>query len=215
MILKIYNALFKEYGPQGWWPVNGRYFPEHENKFEIIVGSILTQNTSWTNVEKALRNLRKENLIDPEKILKVETNKLAELIKPSGYYNQKAKRLKEVTKNILPHLKNNTVPTRKELLKIKGIGPETADSILLYAFHVPIFVIDAYTRRLLIRIGICKAPCDYNEAQKIFMKSLPRNEKIFNEYHALIVKHGKDICKKTPICNQCILKKEGLCRYEV
>jgi len=214
IIYKIYKILLDEYGKQGWWPVGGRYFPEKENKYEIILGAILTQNTAWKNVEKALWNLRKEGLIDPENIMKIDTNQLATLIKPSGYYNQKAKRLKEVTRSIIIYLKENTLPSREELLNIKGIGPETADSILLYAFHIPIFVVDAYTRRLLYRIGLCKTPCAYNKAQDIFMSNLPPDEKLFNEYHALIVKHGKDICKTKPLCNMCILKQKGICSFD-
>ena len=214
IILKVYEILLNEYGPQGWWPVGGRYFPEKEDKYEIIVGAILTQNTAWNNVEKALSNLREKGLLSPEKIINIKTDKLADLIKPSGYYNQKAKRLKEVTENILPYLNSNTPPRREELLKIKGIGDETADSILLYAFHIPIFVIDAYTRRLLVRTGLCEPPCNYDEAQSTFMSNLPRDEKLFNEYHALIVKHGKDICKKAPLCNECILKKNGVCNFK-
>ena len=216
IILKIYNLLLEQYGPQGWWPVKGKYFPDEknrdeENRYEIIVGAILTQNTAWKNVEKALSNLREKGLIDPDRIMKIDTNKLAELIRPSGYYNQKALRLKEVTENLLFYIKTGKIPKREELLIIRGIGPETADSILLYAFHYPIFVVDAYTRRLLIRIGLCKFSCSYDDAQNLFMSNLPRDEKLFNEYHALIVKHGKDLCKKNPLCRKCILKEKSIC----
>ena len=213
ILMNIYDTLLREYGPQGWWPVGGKYFPEIKDVYEIIIGAILTQNTAWKNVERALKNLRERGLIDPKKILDIPIEELSSLIKPSGYYNQKARRLKEVTRFIFPFLKKETVPSREELLEIKGIGPETADSILLYAFQVPIFVIDAYTRRLLERLGLCDAPCSYQKAQALFMSSLPEDEKLYNEYHALIVKHCKDICKKRPECSICCLKNKGICRY--
>ncbi len=212
-ILNIYNILLQHYGPQGWWPQNGKYFPDNENKYEVILGAILTQNTSWKNVERALNNLRKKELINPDRILSISIDKLAELIKPSGYYNQKAKRIMEVTKALLPFLKKGKIPTREELLNIKGIGPETADSILLYAFHVPVFVIDAYTIRFLERLNLCHKPCNYYEAQQLFMNNLPMDEKVYNEYHALLVKHCKDICKKNPECEICPIKNHGLCNF--
>jgi endonuclease-3 related protein len=194
----IYNILLKQYGPQRWWPTRTK-----NKQFEVIIGAILTQNTSWKNVEKALINLEKQNLISKDKILKTRKDKLAKLIRPSGYYNQKAERLKLAAKFFTKHKQ----PTRQQLLEVKGIGPETADSILLYAFNQPIFVIDAYTKRIFSRIGMCKDHCEYHELQIIFHKSLKRSPKIFNEYHALLVELAKQHCTKTPSCKDCPINK--------
>ena len=197
-ILQIYNILFQQYGPQKWWPTRTK-----NKQFEVIIGAILTQNTNWKNVEKALINLEKENLISKNKILSTNKRKLASLIKPSGYYNQKAERLKLAAKFFSKH-KN---PSRQQLLAVKGIGPETADSILLYAFNKPIFVIDAYTKRIFSRIGMCKNKCDYHELQEIFHKSLPKKVRMFNEYHALLVELAKKHCTKQPSCKSCPINK--------
>ena len=211
---QIYNILLKNYGKQGWWPISGSYFPnklDDKSKLEIILGAILTQNTSWKNVEKALTNLRKHNLIDIDNLLK--TKKLAELIKSAGYFNQKAERLKIIAN----FLKNNPIKElqkietnelREILLEIKGIGPETADSILLYAFEKPIFVIDAYTKRIFSRLGFCKKETTYEDLQTLFHKNVDKNT--YNEYHALIVEHAKRFCKTKPECEGCILRK--VCR---
>ena len=141
-----------------------------------------------------------------EKIISIRKDKLAELIKPSGYYNQKAERLKIVANFFL----KNRNPTREQLLAVKGIGPETADSILLYAFDKPFFVVDAYTKRIFSRIGVCRNKCEYHELQNIFHKSLPKSAKLFNEYHALLVELGKRNCTKKPDCRTCPIKT--LCR---
>lgn len=217
-IQQIYKRLYKTFGPQKWWPttLEGELHPTyHGNKklnesqvFEIIVGSILTQNTAWKNVEKAIMNLNKKRLIDINKIKTIKKQKLARLIKPSGYYNQKAERLKIVAdffgKNKIQKLKKQTPEkTREHLLSIKGIGPETADSIILYAFNKPVFVVDSYTKKVFSRAGICKNKCSYDELQEIFHKSLPRKAKLFNEYHALIVELGKRYCTKKPNCAEC------------
>jgi len=210
MIKKIYKIIYNSFGPQGWWPLTLEGFeskhhsgpPKTENhRFEIIIGAILTQNTNWKNVEKALCNLSKNGLIDPIKIEKINKNKLAKLIKPSGYYNQKAERLKVMSRFLL----KNKAPTREQLLKVKGIGPETADSILLYAFDRPVFVIDAYTKRIFERLGY-KAK-DYDGWQRLFMDNLLKDSKLFNEYHALLVELGKNHCKKKPICKECPIQK--------
>jgi len=201
-IKQVYKILFKAYGPQYWWPCSSK------NKFEVIIGAILTQNTSWTNVEKAIQNLEKNNLINIDKIIKIENEKLADLIRSAGYYNQKAERLKIAAK----FFKDNKNPSRKDLLKVKGIGPETADSILLYAFNKPYFVIDAYTKRIFSRLGIIRAD-DYQEIQEIFEKNLPQDPKLFNEYHALIVNLGKNICKKKPLCKKCPLN--NICKHNI
>ncbi len=204
----IYRILFKEYGPQKWWPVTTR-----NRQFEIIIGAILTQNTSWKNVEKAIDNLRAANLVDSVKIMKTSKNALAKLIRPSGYFNQKAGRLKIISGFLLKNKNISKLPTeklRKKLLEIKGVGPETADSIILYAFSKPSFVVDLYTKRIFSRLGICKENCTYEELQDLFHDSLPKDAKIFNEYHALIVEHAKRFCTKKPDCIKCPLSR--LCK---
>ncbi|MEM4271908.1 MAG: hypothetical protein QXD13_02385 [Candidatus Pacearchaeota archaeon] len=223
MLKKIYDKLYEEYGPQGWWPVNGKYnknnFKIPRNKkeeFEIILGAILTQNTSWKNVERALENLRKANLINPYKIIKSNRQALAKYIKPSGYYNQKSGRLKIVSDFFLKNKsisKKSIKEMRSMLLEVNGIGPETADSIILYAFKKPVFVIDAYTKRIFSRLGICKKDCKYEELQDIFHQNLPSDTKLFNEYHALIVEHAKRFCAKKPNCVDCFLRKE--CKQKI
>ncbi len=216
-ISKIYNTLYKAYGSQNWWPttLEGELHPSYHGKkhsekqqFEIIVGAILTQNTSWKNVEKAIFNLNKNNLLSMEKIKAVNKNRLANLIRPSGYFNQKAERLKIIadyfSKTRLASFKKlETKKARDLLLSIKGIGPETADSILLYAFNRPVFVIDAYTKRIFSRMGICKEDCRYHELQDIFHSSLPKKQKLFSEYHALLVELAKQHCTKKPVCSGC------------
>lgn len=195
---RIYDILYTEYGKQGWWPVKTK-----NKQFEVIIGAVLTQNTNWKNVEKALINLEKEKLISIDGIRKVRKDRLAKLIKPSGYYNQKAERLKIIAE----FFSKNKNPTRAELLAVKGIGPETADSILLYAFGKPVFVIDAYTKRIFSRIGMCDGNCEYNELQEKFHSALPKNVKMFNEYHALIVELAKRNCKKKAECNGCPINR--------
>lgn len=195
----IYDILLNRFGPQGWWPIKGRYNSKEHDPFEIIVGAILTQNTSWNNVEKALNNLEKAHLISIKKIKSIGQKRLAELIRPAGYYNQKSERLKIVA----DFFEKSKSPTRAELLEVKGIGPETADSILLYAFNQPVFVIDAYTKRIFSRIGLCKDKCTYDELHDLFHTNLTNDYKIFNEYHALLVELAKRYCKKKPDCINC------------
>jgi len=213
----VYEILFKEYGPQGWWPVNGKYnrndfsIPRNsKEKFEIILGAILTQNTSWKNAEKALANLRKANLLDPVKIVKAKDQVIAKAVRPSGYFNQKAERLKIISDFLLKNKDISRLPVedmRNELLAIKGVGPETADSIILYAFNKPSFVVDLYTRRIFSRLGICRKDAGYEELQGLFHKELKKDAVLFNEYHALIVEHAKRFCKKIPECSGCPLSK--------
>lgn len=221
---EIYEGLFEHFGAQGWWPVTpiggckgtpayapvyGIGLKNEKQKLEIIFGAILTQNTSWKNVEKAIIELNKEDLIDVKKILKIDNNRLAELIKSSGYFNEKAKKLKnfcnflnkKYNNNLKKLLEKNTKELREELLSVKGIGPETADSIILYAAEMPVFVIDAYTKRIMQRIGFKEQ--GYDGLQKLFMDNLNNNVKLFNEYHALLVKFGKNYCKKKPECSGC------------
>ncbi len=207
-IAVIYKKLLKAYGNQKWWPttLEGELHPSYhgngineKQRFEIIAGAILTQNTSWKNVEKAIISLNKTKSLGINKIKKISKSKLASLIKPSGYYNQKAERLKIVA----DFFSKNRNPTREQLLAVKGIGPETADSILLYAFSKPVFVVDAYTKRIFSRIGLCKGKCGYDELQEIFHNNLPKKARMFNEYHALIVELAKQRCSKKPNCKKC------------
>lgn len=202
-LINIYKTLNKKFGNSHWWPVISK-----NKRFEIILGAILTQNTSWGNVEKAIENLNKNNLISVEKIRKIDQKKLAKLIRSSGYYNQKAETLKLIAK----FLSKNKNPTREQLLSLKRIGPETADSILLYAFNKPVFVIDVYTKRLFSRLGVCREDVSYSDLQDLFMKNLKKDAKIFNQYHALIVRQAKQFCKKKPVCEGCILKKS--CKFK-
>lgn len=197
----IYDKLFKAFGPQKWWP----YTDEKQKKLEISIGAILTQNTNWQNVEKALNNLKNKDLLSSKRLEEINTKKLASLIKPSGYYNQKAKKIKAFIK----FLKSNKIINRENLLEIWGVGPETADSILLYAYDQPIFVIDAYTKRVMNRLDFEEE--NYDKLQELFMKSLPKNVQLYNEYHALLVNLGKNFCKTTPQCQECPIK--NMCKH--
>ncbi len=220
---EIYHVLLEEYNSQGWWPIlslsgkkgfdadgyhQGLYdYPSNEKeRFEIILGAILTQNTSWKNVETSMRLLQEKGLLSMEKLEKVPLKKLALLIKSSGYFNQKAKKIKAM----ISFLKSKKQVTRESLLSIWGIGLETADSILLYAYHQPVFVIDAYTKRIFSRIGLCKADVRYEELQQMFHEGLERNAVLYNEYHALIVEHAKQHCRTRSVCEGCPLS--SLCR---
>lgn len=206
-INRFYQELHKSYGPQGWWPADTR--------LECILGAILTQNTSWKNVEKAMENLKRENLISVGKLKLITADELAGLIRPSGYYNQKALKIKNfitfAVRNYSGSLEKmfgeDKSVLRKKLLGIKGIGPETADSIMLYAGEIPVFVVDAYTYRVLSRHGLVPEETTYGEIQELFTDSLPEDADVFNEYHALLVKVGKEHCRKrSPKCNGCPLE---------
>ena len=213
VLLKVYDRLYKTFGPQHWWP--------GDTPFEVIVGAILTQNTNWGNVEKAIANLKAEGLLSPKGLRDVNHNHLALLIKPSGYFNIKAGRLKHfidyLYKSHGGSLKKmfslELKELRHELLEVKGIGPETADSILLYSGGYPIFVVDAYTVRIFQRLGLLPEDVTYHEVQEIFMDSLTDDAKMFNEYHALIVSLGKEFCRPRPRCEGCPLNGE-LCNYK-
>ncbi|MGB7581527.1 MAG: endonuclease III domain-containing protein [Sedimentisphaerales bacterium] len=201
----IYDILLKRFGPQDWWP--------GDTPFEVIVGAILTQNTNWTNVEKAITNLKNAGVLSPDKLHRLDIKKLAELIRPAGYFNIKAKRLKNFLdwffEKYCGELKNlENVPTdelRQQLLSVKGIGPETADSILLYALNRPVFVVDAYTARICSRHHLIDEGADYHQIQETFESNLSSDIQLFNEYHALLVHLGKDFCKPTPKCEECPL----------
>ena len=206
-IKKIFDKLYAGLGPQHWWP--------GETPFEVMVGAILTQNTNWGNVEKAIVNLKKNGLLKPDRLFKLSHSRLARLIRPAGYYNVKARRLKNFLRfligayggDIRKMAGRDTDVLRRELLAVNGIGRETADSILLYALNKPVFVVDAYTKRILARHKISVADADYDIVQQIFMRSLKKNVKLFNEYHALIVRAGKEFCHKTkPRCDICPLQ---------
>jgi len=204
--LAVYKELYKAFGPQEWWPAKTR--------FEVIVGAILTQNTAWSNVEKAIKNLRKAHLLDPEKIKKLSAARLARLIRPAGYYNVKAKRLKNFIAflydkyggSIDKLASGKSGVLRESLLRVNGIGPETCDSIMLYALKKPVFVVDAYTKRIFSRHGFFRQSCDYHDVQRYFMAGLPKSEKLYNEYHALIVRLAKEFCRTKPACISCPLK---------
>lgn len=205
-IQQIFELLFERFGPQHWWP--------GETKDEIITGAILTQNTNWQNVEKAILNLKKASLMSLEKLYSIEQSQLAELIRPAGYYNIKAKRLTAFLKWLfeqhngqLSEIESmNTETLRAELLQINGIGRETADSILLYAFDRPVFVVDAYTYRIATRHQLIEPECDYEQLRSLFEDNLEDNVKFFNEYHALLVRTGKEFCRPQARCANCPLE---------
>ena len=216
LLKRIYSILLKKYGFQGWWPLlscNGAnptktgsikgYHPKdyslpknNSQRFEVCIGAILTQNTSWPQVEKALLNLKGLKALTPWAIKKLNLEKIKQAIKPAGYFNQKARKIKEFTDFYLS-LKNR-IPARDELLNVWGIGPETADSMLLYAFNIPEFVVDAYTRRVFSKLGFIRKDASYEEIKKLFEKNLPRDSRLYQEYHALIVEHAKKHYSKKP-----------------
>jgi endonuclease-3 related protein len=205
-LLKIFNILLETFGERHWWP--------GETAIEVIVGAVLTQNTSWKNVEKAIASLKSAGLLSVNRLYEVEDAVLARHIRSSGYYNLKTGRLKNIVNVIhdeygssIEHLRNNgTDNLREKLLGIKGIGEETADSILLYALDKPVFVIDAYTKRFLANHGLYGGPYRYGEMQAFFMDNLPLDTHLFNEYHALIVVLCQSHCLKSPRCGECPLK---------
>jgi len=207
ILTQIYQLLFDRFGPQYWWP--------GDTQFEIITGAILTQNTSWANVEKAIANLKSADRLSPERLYHLDALRLAELIRPAGYFNIKAKRLKSflnwLFENYDGSLSNleslDTSRLRDELLAIKGIGCETADSILLYAFGRPIFVVDAYTARVAVRHGLIEPGADYEQLRELFQLNLPEDVQLFNEYHALLVRVGKEFCRPKARCPGCPLEK--------
>ncbi len=207
-IQRIYQQLFAAYGPQHWWP--------GDSPWEVIVGAILTQSAAWINVEKAIANLKAAELLDPLAIYQASQERLAQLIYPSGYYHAKSRKLKAFAQRLqegyagdLANLFALALPAlRQELLSIHGIGPETADSIILYAANQPIFVIDAYTTRILARLGLAEPQTRYQDLQSLFMDNLPHQADLFNEYHALLVHLGKYVCKKRPLCGQCPVEAE-------
>jgi endonuclease-3 related protein len=207
----VYEILRRAYGPQRWWPVTPagemrpRYTggPETEpQRFEVAAGAILTQNTAWSNAARAIESLNAGRFLNPEALLALDEKSLAGIIRSAGYYNQKAKRLKILAAFFLTGEKI----TSQSLLALNGVGPETAYSIMLYAFGEPCFVVDAYTRRIFGRLGLVNPDAPYEEVRRIFERSLPQRIRVYREYHALIVEHGKRVCKKVPLCEICLLR---------
>jgi endonuclease-3 related protein len=209
LLMEMFERLYGYFGPLNWWPA--------ETELEVMVGAVLTQNTSWNNVKKAIDNLKKSEILSFKGLLSINRDDLAREIRPAGYYNIKTARLKNLVNYLAEHFqgdlslvsKKRTEVLREDLLSVKGIGPETADSILLYAFKRPVFVVDAYTHRILSRHGVFEEETSYIELQDFFRDHLPEEEPLFNEFHALIVMAGKNFCRKTPICDQCPLEKWG------
>jgi len=223
----IYEILQTEFKNLSWWPKDKRYHERNgsDPRFEVIVGAILTQNTAWSNVEKALENLKSKNMLDIKKILEVDIKNLQKMVKPSGFFNQKAERLKNISTylhenynaDLNSFFKKDMYSLREELLLLNGIGPETADSILLYAGNMPIFVVDAYTKRLCERLPL-NTNISYDEIQKFFEDELRKKyskqdlTQVYNELHAQIVILAKNYCKTKPLCNNCPLAKH--CNYK-
>jgi len=207
ILMEIHNLLFTAFGPQNWWPA--------ETDLEMMIGAILTQNTSWNNVEKAIQNLKEKDLVSIKGLSDTPAPILAEYIRPAGYYNLKVRRLKNLISLIHDKhdgdlnglLSLDTETIRKELLSVKGIGLETADSMILYAAGRPLFVVDTYTHRILSRHGLIEEEAGYFEVQMLFMDTLPHDVELFKEFHALLVKTGKDFCRRKPLCPACPLEK--------
>jgi endonuclease-3 related protein len=207
----IYHKLLSRFGPQHWWPA--------DEPFEVIVGAILTQSAAWGNVEKAIKNLREAGALSPKALRELTQAKLAELAYPCGYYNAKALKLKDFALWLGDNYQDDldklfaidVADLRRQLLEIHGIGPETADSIILYAAGKPVFVIDAYTRRIMSRLGLASEKDSYAAYQALFMDNLPRDAQMFNEYHALLVCQGKSVCRRQPLCGECPLN--DICRF--
>jgi endonuclease-3 related protein len=202
---EVFRRLLARYGPQRWWPGDDR-------PFVVVVGAILTQAAAWTNVEKALRNLRQAGALTPEGLLRLPEGELARLVYPAGYYNAKAHKLKAFAEMLHEHggrleglFSLPLADLRRVLLETHGIGPETADDIILYAAGRPVFVVDAYTRRIFSRLGLRPATDTYDAWQSLFMDRLPPDVPLFKEDHALLVRHGKETCRREPLCAGCCL----------
>ncbi|MFA5118685.1 MAG: endonuclease III domain-containing protein [Candidatus Omnitrophota bacterium] len=209
----IYNKLYKHFGPQAWWPA--------DDPWEVIVGAILTQNTSWVNVERALDNLKVKKVLSPGKLYRLPEKKLAAIIVPAGYYNIKAHRLKNFLEYLFSRYggdleKMSVVASpllREELLLVNGVGPETADAILLYAFQKPVFVVDAYTKRIFLRHKLIAENDGYHTVQFLCMSRLKPDAPLYNEFHALLVRAGKEFClKRKPRCECCPLGKSQVAK---
>jgi endonuclease III related protein len=224
---KLCGLLQEKIGPLDWWPVDNKFhdMKKSDPRFEIMIGAVLTQNTAWSNVEKALVNLKENKMLNIKKLSEIEIKDLQKMIKSSGFFNQKADRLKNFSRYLQDNYKGDLdfffnkdlYDLRKELLTLDGIGPETADSIILYAGNLPIFVVDAYTKRICKRLPI-KVDSSYEEIQKYFQDDLSKKYKgkklvkVYNQLHAQIVILSKNYCKKKPLCNNCVIK--DYCKYK-
>ncbi len=204
-LMEVYNRMLAKYGEQRWWP--------GDSPFEVMVGAVLTQSAAWTNVEKAIANLKNAGVLSPAALREMEQDELAKLVYPSGYYNAKARKLKALAEylggryddDIEAMATSDAARLREELLAVYGIGEETADDILLYALAKPVFVIDAYTRRVFSRLGLGDIGDSYQKFQSMFAGGLKPDPELFAEYHALIVRLGSEVCKKKPLCEECCL----------
>jgi endonuclease-3 related protein len=209
VLLDTYHRLLTRYGPQHWWPAEG--------PFEVIIGAILTQSAAWINVEKAISNLKATGVLSPQRLRQLSPDEIADLIYPSGYYNVKARKLRTLAQwlgdkyddDLSKLFRLDSDNLREQLLAVYGIGQETADSIILYAAGKPVFVIDSYTKRFISRRGLAPPQNTYAAYQALFMSNLPPDARLFNEYHALIVRLAKETCRKTPACEKCCLKPTG------
>jgi len=208
MLTTVYRRLLAAFGPQHWWP--------GETPFEVMVGAVLTQNTNWQNVERAIRNLRQADLLDPHALAGVPVEELEELIRPAGYFRVKARRLRSLLDFLIERYDGSLEAMfqtpldalRRELLGVHGIGPETADSILLYAGGLPSFVVDAYTHRVFSRHGWIDFDADYHQIQDYIQGEIPQEAPLYNEFHALLVRLGKEYCRKSnPRCAACPLRE--------
>ncbi|MBW2971838.1 endonuclease III domain-containing protein [Candidatus Woesearchaeota archaeon] len=228
---KIYSILYDNYGPQGWWPLVGHrgtnptktgsvkgYHPgdysyprNSAQRFEICAGAVLTQNTSWPQVEKALTALKQKKMLSAKAISSADADSIKPLIRPAGYFNQKSAYLKNFTEFFLAL--GSRVPGRSDVLAVKGVGKETADSIMLYAFSQPEFVVDAYTKRIFSRMGLVSPGAGYDEIKSLFQSNLEQDAKMFQEYHALIVEHAKRHCRTKPECDGCPVSR--LCGHHI
>ncbi|MDA8192151.1 MAG: endonuclease III domain-containing protein [Gammaproteobacteria bacterium] len=203
-LVRVYHDLFARYGPRHWWPA--------DSPFEVMVGAVLTQNTSWTNVERALQRMKGIVALEAAPIAALPVDALADAVRPAGYYNVKAQRLQALCRWVVDQGDMEvlhgmeTQALRTGLLGVHGVGPETADDIVLYAFGRPVFVIDAYTRRLFARLGFVQGHETYEDMREHFERALPHDPVLYNEYHALIVEHAKTTCRTRPLCQECILR---------
>lgn len=204
-IRSLHDRMLAAYGEQGWWPAN--------TAFEVVVGAVLTQNTAWINVERALARLHEAGVMSAQAMLDLAPGRLAGLIRPSGYYNVKTRRLRAVCRFIVEYggidelASRGTDELREALLGVHGIGRETADDIVLYGFHRPVFVIDAYTRRIFSRLGYIDGNEGYETLRAAFERALPADTALYKEYHALIVCHAKEVCAARPRCESCCLQR--------
>ena len=210
---EVYRRLLAEYGPQHWWPA--------EETFEVMVGAVLTQSVAWRNVEKAIENLKAAGALSPQGLRRISLEELAGLIRPSIYYNIKARKLKALVEwldgccgdDLEKLFRKPAGELREMLLGVWGVGEETADSVVLYAAGKPVFVIDAYTRRIIDRLGFSPEGHEYADYQALFMRNLKADAGLFNEYHALLVCLGKNVCRKRPLCRECCLN--DICAYGI